>query len=284
MHARVSRGRRRKIDSLAAEIAIAEACLLLVLAGPLVAFGGVRPFLGAAPAAPAAVVVVVGVVGVGAEVALGIYGAGVVDERTVIRGGGGGPRAGAAGFPWSPSFVGAGEPPLAGELLVDGGSKNSAIGVGVEDSGVVVTILNDVVTEGDAGADSVVVAGRANCNTEASISGGLSACTSTVSDITGIGSVAAEPDAFSTDGPDSRRVFLISPDSAEPPLDEGTVRFVSIESSVDEAVFVVAVVFVVVLPTDDPVLFCRGGVVASGVGGCVRGLTVSSGCAWTKPR
>ena len=220
---------------MAAVITDAEACLLLV------------PAVG-----------IVGVVGVGAEVALGIYGAGVVDERTVRDGGGGqADRAGgAAASAWS--FVGTGEPPLAG----DGDCTNS---VGVEGSGAVVTILNDAVTEGDAGADSVVVAGRANCSTEASISGGLCVCTSTAPDITGIGSVAAEPDAVNDDGP--RTVFLILADSAEPPLDEGTVR---IEPPVEEAVFVVAVVFVMVLSTDDPPLFCLGGVVASGVGGCVR--------------
>ena len=225
MHPRVSRGRRRKIDSLAAPIAVAEACLLLV------------PAVGIA-----------GVVGIGAEVALGIYGAGVVDERTV--GSGQADRAG--------SFVGTGEPPLAG----DGDCTNS---VGVEGSGAVVTILSDAVTEGDAGADFVVVVGRANCSTEASISGGLSECTSTAPDITGIGSVAAE--AVNDDSP--RAVFLILADLAEP-LDEGTVRFVSIEPPVDEAVFVIVVVFVMVLLTDDPPLFCLGGVVASGVGGCVR--------------
>ena len=242
---------------------------------PLATFAGVVPFLGAAPAV---------VVGVGAEVALGIYGAGVVDERTA-RGGWAGAAARAGVAAASPSsFVGTGEAPLAGELLVDGGCTNSVIGVGVEGSGAVVTILNVAVTKGDAGADSVVVAGRANCSTEASISGGLSEWTSTAPDITGIGSVAVEPDAFNNDGPGNKTVFLIPADSAEPPLDEATMRFVSIESSVDEAVFLLAVVFVMVLSTDDVLLFCLGGVVASGVEGCVRGLTVSSGWAWTKPR
>ena len=63
------------------------------------------------------------------------------------------------------------------------------------------------------------------------------------------------------------------------------MRFVSRESTaVDDAVYVVAVVLVVVLSTDVPILFCLGGVVVSGVVGCVRwgGLTVSSGWAWTK--
>ena len=127
-------------------------------------------------------------------------------------------------------------------MLVDGGCINS---VGVEGSGAVVTILNDAVAEGDAGADSVVVAGCGNCNTEASISGGLSECTS-----------AAGPDAF---------IVLTSGDSAEPPLDEATVRFVSIKHSVDQAAFVVAVVFVMIFSTD-----ADDRVVASGVGGCVR--------------
>ena len=263
MHARVSRGKRRKIDSLGAG---AVACRLLE-----VAFAGVAPFLGAAPA-------VVVVVVEGAEVALGIWGTGVagaVEERTVR--GGWGNSASEVGTGTGFVFVGAGETPLAGELVVDGGCTTS-LSVGVDDSGAVVTILNDAVTEGDAGADSVVVAGRANCSTEASSSGGLSECTSTGSDITGSGSVAVEPDTFN-DGPGCRPVFLISTESAEPEPepepepkpqpspDDGTVMFVSTEPSIDDAAYVAAVVFVVVLSTDDPMLFCLGGVVASGVGG-----------------
>jgi hypothetical protein len=173
------------------------------------------------------------------------------------------PRQGLRG-PDSLSVI-VGEPPIAGELFVDGGCTNSAMGVGVEGSGAVVTILNVAVTEGDAGADSVVVAGRANCSTEASISGGLSECTSTASDIMGSGRVAVEQAAFS-DGSWSKLAFLMTADSAEPPLDEGTVRFVSTELFVDDAVCVVAVVLVVVLSTDDPMLFCLGGVVKRGGG------------------
>ena len=189
MHSRVSRGRRRNIDSLGAD---AVACLLLVL---LAAFVGVAPFWGLAPAIAAVAAFV------GAEVALGIYGAGIVDERTV-RGGWGSStaRAGPATTPWSGFFVGAGESRRAGELFVDGGCTNSEMGVGVEGSGAVVTILNVAVTEGDAGADSVVVAGRANCSTEASISGGLSECTSTASEITGSGRVDVELAIFDNDG------------------------------------------------------------------------------------
>lgn len=89
MHARVSRGRRRKIDSVGAAMAAAAACLRLVLAVPLAAFGGVAPFLGAAPAAAAvaaAPTTVVVVVVVGSEVDLGICGVGAVDERTVRDG------------------------------------------------------------------------------------------------------------------------------------------------------------------------------------------------------
>ena len=263
MHARVSRGRRRKIDSLGAAIAAAVAALRLVPAVPLAALVGVALFLGVAPAAV-----------VGAEVALGSCGPGSVDERTASRGGGSDTPAagtGAVSATLSWFFVGAGEPRWAGELLVDGGCTNSAIGVGVDGSGAVVTILNVALIDGDAGADSVVVAGRANCSTEASISGGLSERMNTASDITGSGRVAAEPDVCN-DGPGSRMVFLISAESAAPPLVEGTVRFVSTESSFDEAVRVIAVVFVfvMVLSTDDAMLFCLGGVVASGVGGCVR--------------
>ena len=221
------------IDFLATTIATAEACPMLV---------------------PATAVVVV-VVGVGAESALGIYGTGVVDEPTVRDGWGGTAVrvGGVASSPWS--VVNTGESPLVGELLVDGDCTNS---VGVEGSGAVVTILNDAVVEGDAGADSVVVAGRANCGMEASISGGWAECTS-----------ASEPDAFN-DEP-VRTVFLTSADPAEPPLDEATVRFVLIEPSVYEAALIVAVVFVVVFSTDadDRTLSCLGGVVASGVGGCV---------------
>ena len=73
------------------------------------------------------------------------------------------------------------------------------MGVGVEGSGAVVTILNVAVTDGDAGADSIVVAGRANCSTEASISVGLFECTSTASEITGSGRVDAEPVIFKND-------------------------------------------------------------------------------------
>ena len=262
MHARDSRGRRRKIDSLGAAIAAAVAALRLVPAVPLAALVGVALFLGAAPAAV-----------VGAEVALGSCGPGSVDERTVRGGGSDTPAAGtgAASTTLFWFFVGAGEPRWAGELLADGGCTNNAIGVGVDGSDAVVTILNVAVTDGDAGADSVVVAERANCSTEASISGGLSERMNTASDITGSGRVAAEPDVCN-DGPGSRMVVLISAESAAPPLVEGTVRFVSTESSFDEAVFVVAVIFVFVMvsSTDNAVLFCLGSVVASGVGGCVR--------------
>ena len=73
------------------------------------------------------------------------------------------------------------------------------MGVGVEGSGAVVTILNVAPTEGDAGADSIVVAGRANCSTEASISGGLFECTSTASEITGSERVVVEPAIFNDD-------------------------------------------------------------------------------------
>ena len=205
------------IDLLATAIATAEACPMLV---------------------PATAVVVV-VVGVGTELALGLYGTGVVDAP-IVRDGWGGTAVRVGGASSSGSVVGTGESPLVGELLVGG------------DSGTVVTILNDAVAEGDAGADSVVVAGCANCKPEVSISGGLSECTS-----------AVEPDAF---------IFLTSTDSAEPPLDEATGRFVSIKHSVDQAAFVVAVVFVMVFSTDadDRTLSCLGEVVASGVGGCVR--------------
>ena len=100
MHARVSRGRRRNIDSLGADIADAVACLLLVLAVPLTALGVVGLFREAAPAVPTAAAAVVAVViAVGAEVALGRCGAGDVDERTV-RGGWGSSMA-RAGTSWS---------------------------------------------------------------------------------------------------------------------------------------------------------------------------------------
>ena len=192
MHARVSRGRRRNIDSLGADIADAVACLLLVLAVPLAALLVVALFWGAAPAVPTAATATVVVV-VGAEVALGICGAGVVDERTV-RGGRGPSIARAWSAPLSGFCVGTGESRIAGELFVDGGCTNSAIGVGVEGSGAVVTILNVAANEGDAGAEFVVVAGRPNCSTEGSMSGGLSECMSTASEITGSERVAVELD------------------------------------------------------------------------------------------